>query len=237
MGRYRKNKGLAKVLVVLPWQVSAGFAGVGFAVLRWVIPSIFSRNPVLAGLAAMAHSATWLALIGFGCISMIAFARAKARVNSVATNTTGRPSQRKSIEPPITAFLPDMGKVWRNGTQLEAGWGNAVVGAAGQTAIDIAPDAWSLEALRALEWKRFELLCAKYYEAVGFKSQTIRCGAHGGIDIKLFKGDPNKPLRLQAQAANVRRVARLVPWRQSISSLRRHRLQRQQNRCGWKTER
>lgn len=151
----------------------------------------------------MAHSAAWLALIGFGCISMIAFARAKAQVNSVATNTTGRPSQRKSIEPSITALPPDMGKDWRSGTQLEAGWGNSAVGAAGQTATGIAADAWSLEALRVLEWKRFELLCAKYYEAVGFNSQTIRCGADGGIDIKLFKVDPNKPLAVvQCKAWN-----------------------------------
>jgi restriction system protein len=54
-----------------------------------------------------------------------------------------------------------------------------------------------------LEWKRFELLCAKYYEAVGFKSETLRCGADGGIDVKLFKIDPTKPLAVvQCKAWN-----------------------------------
>lgn len=141
MGRRRKNEGLTEVLAVLPWQVSAGFAGVGFAALRWVIPSIFSRNPVLAGLAGIAHSAAWLPLIGFGCISMIAFARAKAQVSPEPTNTAGRTLQRKSIEPSITAPTSNTGKDLRNGMKLEDEWGNSAVGAAGQTATEIAPDA------------------------------------------------------------------------------------------------
>lgn len=63
--------------------------------------------------------------------------------------------------------------------------------------------AWTLEGLRELEWKRFELLCAKYYEAVGFKSETIRCGADGGIDVKLYRNDPTKPLAIvQCKAWN-----------------------------------
>ena len=60
-----------------------------------------------------------------------------------------------------------------------------------------------MDALNILEWKRFELLCAKYYEAVGFKSETLRCGADGGIDVKLFKVDPSKPLAVvQCKAWN-----------------------------------
>lgn len=35
---------------------------------------------------------------------------------------------------------------------------------------------WVLQALRTLEWKRFERLCAKYYEVVGLQSETLRCG-------------------------------------------------------------
>ena len=56
------------------------------------------------------------------------------------------------------------------------------------------PRAWTLDALRSLEWKRFELICAKYYEATGFFSETHRCGPDGGIDVKLYRVDPEKPL-------------------------------------------
>ena len=54
--------------------------------------------------------------------------------------------------------------------------------------------AWTIDALRALEWKRFELLCASYYGVVGFKSETLQCGVAGSIDVKLYKFDPTKPL-------------------------------------------
>lgn len=35
-------------------------------------------------------------------------------------------------------------------------------------------DNWSVDALRELEWKHFELLCAKYYEAVGCADHSER---------------------------------------------------------------
>jgi len=70
-----------------------------------------------------------------------------------------------------------------------------------------APAQWSLDALRSLEWKRFELLCARYYEAVGFRSATLAAGADGGIDIKLFRVDPAQPLAIvQCKAWNNRQV-------------------------------
>ncbi len=70
-----------------------------------------------------------------------------------------------------------------------------------------APTKWSVEALRSLEWKRFEILCAKYYEAVGFKTETLDAGPDGGVDVKLFKIDPSKPLAVvQCKAWNTNQV-------------------------------
>ena len=46
---------------------------------------------------------------------------------------------------------------------------------------------WSLELIRKLEWKRFEMLCAGFYEAKGYRPQTTRTGADGGIDILLYR--------------------------------------------------
>ncbi|HYW93070.1 MAG TPA: restriction endonuclease [Gammaproteobacteria bacterium] len=48
-----------------------------------------------------------------------------------------------------------------------------------------APDAWSEPLLRALEWKRFELLCTGYWQAKGYRAETTAIGADGGIDIVL----------------------------------------------------
>jgi len=69
------------------------------------------------------------------------------------------------------------------------------------------PAAWSLEALRQLEWKRIELLCARYYEAAGFRTETQATGPDGGIDVKLYKNDPIHPIAIvQCKAWNTRPV-------------------------------
>ena len=52
---------------------------------------------------------------------------------------------------------------------------------------------WSLELLRRLEWRRFEELCAAYFEALGFATTQARSGADGGADIGLVAGGADKP--------------------------------------------
>ena len=44
---------------------------------------------------------------------------------------------------------------------------------------------WSLELLKRLEWRRFEELCAAYFEALGFKTAVTHSRADGGADILL----------------------------------------------------
>lgn len=52
---------------------------------------------------------------------------------------------------------------------------------------------WSMDLLRALEWKRFEIVCAGYFEAIGFRARRARAGADGGVDIHLYAADATKP--------------------------------------------
>src|SRR6185437_13503024 len=52
---------------------------------------------------------------------------------------------------------------------------------------------WSKELLNALEWKRFEILCAAYFETLGFKSKVAREGADGGVDIHLYAEGSSVP--------------------------------------------
>lgn len=44
---------------------------------------------------------------------------------------------------------------------------------------------WSLELLRHLEWRRFEELCAAYFEAMDLAVKATRARADGGADILL----------------------------------------------------
>lgn len=62
---------------------------------------------------------------------------------------------------------------------------------------------WMLQALRELEWKRFEQLCLQYYEALDFDCKAEPPGPEGGIGITLFKGDTGKPVAaVQCKAWN-----------------------------------
>lgn len=193
MSRRRKNEGLADVLVMFPWWVSIALGGIAFGVMRWIVPSIFASNPILVGLGVLSRSLAWLALVLFGVIGAIAFARSKTIERN--NHRIGRVrSELRSTFNPSVILQPNPAQDW---------------GASNQPVTEVARSddvfrTWTLEALRALEWKRFELLCAKYYEIVGFKSETIKCGADGGIDVKLFKLDPNQPLAIvQCKAWNV----------------------------------
>lgn len=58
-----------------------------------------------------------------------------------------------------------------------------------------APSAekWSLELLRAIDWKRFEEVCAEYFRVCGFHATTNSHGPDGGIDVMLYApGDHSK---------------------------------------------
>jgi restriction system protein len=89
------------------------------------------------------------------------------------------------------------------------------------------PLAWTLQALRSLEWKRFELLCADYYALLGFRSVSQARGADGGVDVRLYKdkgdgdgrGEGGGPLAIvQCKAWNGAPVS-VKPVRELLGSM------------------
>lgn len=177
MGR-RGKKTPAGKSIVLPWLVSAALALAAFAALRWLLPGLVPQEPLPPALRA---HAPFLAALGqmAGPLSWIALFGFGAL--AVAAALRARRAPRMA---PARALAPLASAQARP-----------------------APAVWSLEALRMLEWKRFELLCARYYEALGFQARTLAAGADGGVDVTLFKGDPARPLALvQCKAWNARQV-------------------------------
>jgi restriction system protein len=60
---------------------------------------------------------------------------------------------------------------------------------------DPKPTEWTVGLIRALEWKRFEDLCADYFKAKGHRAEVTKHGADGGIDILLYGvSNPDKVL-------------------------------------------
>lgn len=58
---------------------------------------------------------------------------------------------------------------------------------------DVSTTRWNIDLIRALEWKRFELLCAGYFEELKFRAETVRAGPDGGVDVRLFTGSGRQP--------------------------------------------
>lgn len=56
----------------------------------------------------------------------------------------------------------------------------------------VDPTRWSAELLRALEWKRFEMVCAGLFERLGFAARLGTTGPDGGVDIHLSR-QPGEP--------------------------------------------
>jgi len=46
---------------------------------------------------------------------------------------------------------------------------------------------WTPELLKQLEWRRFEELCAAYFQALGFRTDVVPAGPGGGVDINLYE--------------------------------------------------
>lgn len=55
-----------------------------------------------------------------------------------------------------------------------------------ETAIRPRSPELNVELLNAIDWKRFEEVCAAYFRGCGFDSETQPRGPDGGIDIRLF---------------------------------------------------
>lgn len=58
---------------------------------------------------------------------------------------------------------------------------------------DVPTVRWNIDLIRALEWKRFELLCAGYFEELEFRAETVRAGPDGGVDVRLFTSSSRHP--------------------------------------------
>ena len=181
MPRRKKERGI-EVLLSAPWWVSVSLGLFTWVILSTIIPSVFASNPFLAGVVAVSKAVAWLPLLFFGFIAIVSYFKSR----QILWSSTTLPHK------PLfsSADTPQRKPIVRLEKDIYQELAQAVTPVVAST-----PD-WDAESLRLLEWKRFELLCAKYYEAVGFKTATLSAGADGGIDIKLYKANPDVPIAI-----------------------------------------
>jgi restriction system protein len=157
------------------------------AALAYVlIPSL--SDPALKTVAAGVESGIWYLMWLFIALGLVNLGSSFAKARSLPLRT-----KRESRVPPTadpSPRFPD-GKA---AAPLRSKPGDQ-------------PKGWSLGLLRDIEWRRFEALAQAYYQEKGFRAETTRLGADGGIDIKLYRDQDTEPsLLVQCKAWSTQRV-------------------------------
>ncbi len=171
-----------------PWWLPLIFAGVVLGISFGFFPSLGNSSA-----AAAAFVKAFTPIIHFASVVGAAILAAVAIIQFFA--------QRKSAQRLVAPEAGDPEFMVSTGTRLSA---------------YARPTAWSLDLLRELEWKRFEELAAAFYREAGLRSETIRCGADGGIDATLYEEGKADPVAIvQCKAWNSRMVG-VAPVRELL---------------------
>lgn len=190
MARRPRKHGLGwlELFSLLPWWLCVALAVASYVVLHWVAgmrpdPRGFGAQP------AQYVVGSWLRGLALLGQYVLPFAFLIAAVISGFRSSPSRRLVRDVREDPSWGSRPldpvaperDLYADWKDVGRFEPA----------EAAIDTSR--WSLELLKALDWKRFELLCAGYFEELGFRAETTKAGPDGGVDIRLFTKDSRHP--------------------------------------------
>lgn len=190
MGRRRREPSLSDILLDAPWWVSAALALGSYIALHAVVPAAFARSPFLIGLAMTSRSLAWVPATMFGFLGLLAYLRTRKRQGEGISASGGTRPMRKERTLRVGPTSAPVTKVNPAATDRI----DEAISASGQQPAHAKPTEWSLDALKQLEWKRFEMLCVWYYEAIGFTVTTVPHGADGGIDATLYKDGMASPI-------------------------------------------
>jgi restriction system protein len=187
--RKRTDTGLIAIALNGSWHVAAGLAA-ATALLGFVIlPAWFAAQPIISQvLSTVLKPIIWLAFGFFAVTAAIKFLlerRAAARLRR--DELLARDEADHFIKQALTQAAH---------TQHKERLRSDALAPARQSSV-ATPAAWSLELLQAIEWKRFEDLCAEFYREKGIRCATTSLGADGGVDVRLYQ-DAEDPQRCTA---------------------------------------
>ncbi|CAI09759.1 putative endonuclease [Aromatoleum aromaticum EbN1] len=200
--RYRrKTEGLLDIAVRSDWKISAGLAAASVFGGAMLVPAFLAGSPALLPIGTVFTQLAWLVAFIFAFIAVIRFVKQAPALGAASPlqRSASRPrsagaerpyARRREppepAEPDPTAATP---------SPQDGAWIPSI--ASGAPLRPPRPDAWSLDVLDRVEWKRFEDLCCAFYREKGIRAETTRLGADGGIDIHLFQDDTD-PTRATA---------------------------------------
>jgi len=188
---------IVKIAAALPWWAGVVLAGSSFVILRWLATREVVLVPDVRETASMVGSQLVHVLAGagqyllpvlfmIGAVSSFAASRKQAVVSPAdlpaAGGESGAPARRA---PSLASANVDRVSDTFAGTLSQTPPHETAQG---------RPNKLDLELLRAIDWRRFEEVCAEYFRLCGFHATTQSHGADGGIDIRLYA--PNDHLKL-----------------------------------------
>ena len=171
---------LVELAAKFPWWGGVILAVVAYLALHAIaaMEVALSPNPKEIGVSvtksmfrAFAMVLQYVIPIGFllgALVSFLSSVKRESRRSSVSRVAV----TRHKVEPtlPQSASGEDLYELWKS------------------TGLPVTPhpDRWSFELLRAIDWKRFEEVCADYFRLRGYHAVTQSHGPDGGIDVKLY---------------------------------------------------
>lgn len=173
------------------------FAVSGYAGFQWIVPAMTADNPLtkMMGQTLKPFGTGIAAVCGFIALVLYIKQRPSKRLELVRTSDTREPVLAPTAAPAIT-----------NPDAVANAWGD-LMKKVGAGPAPPKPTEWSIDLLRQIEWKRVEELTAAYFREKTFRTETIKAGADGGIDVKLFIRDKVEPFVIvQCKAWNSQRV-------------------------------
>lgn len=199
--RSRKNQGLLEIAVCSDWQYAASLAGGSLFVGVILVPAFFGKSPVLLPLGSMITTLSWLVSAVFAAIAVVRYLKQRP-----ASPPGAMPLQRVAIPPRLVpAVRPSSGPRIESADPAHI-WPASMYAAASTS--PQRPEAWSLDVLDRMEWKRFEDLCCAFYLEKGIRAEVTHLGADGGVDVRLFQDDTD-PARLTA-------IVQCKAWNQQV---------------------
>jgi restriction system protein len=166
----RNNESLIVTALSSNWPVSAAIAACFLILGHLIIPLVVKSNPLLVPMSQVLKLFfSWVAGL-FVLIALIKWLLAKLK-KTLAKNDSPKVQYASQTDRDTVELRKEPSFV--SGTPSR-------------------PSSWSLKLLQSIEWKRFEDLCQKFYEAKGVRSACTPLGPDGGIDIRLFQGDSDR---------------------------------------------
>jgi len=204
--RRNREPGLIDVLLKARWEVSASAAIGSYLLLRYLIPGLLSGSPLTSPLAILSVGIAPLAAGFFGLMALLVFFKQRKPAIESPPPLWKPPKQQQQT--------PHSCGNQASQDNVEQAWKDVMAKAS--PVPEAKPTSWTIEVLRSIEWKRFEVLTAAYFQEKTFRTEMLVAGPDGGIDVKLFMPGKDEPYALvQCKAWNSQKVG-VTPIRELL---------------------